>query len=96
MQWLLQGGGRDITKQRNTETRKQRNNETGISSNFFFLNTETHKETNSADIGSVEKFAASAKRVSRRGCLDVQSIHYISNLDENYRSVSLENIFRRR
>ena len=56
----------DITKQRNTET---------IFSNFFFLNTETHKETNSADIGSVEKFVASAKRVSRRGCLDVQSIH---------------------
>ena len=54
---------------------KQRNNETAIFSNFFFLNTETHKETNSADIGSVEKFVASAKRVSRRGCLDVQSIH---------------------
>ena len=34
---------------------KQRNSETGIFSNFFFLNTETHKETNSADIGSVEK-----------------------------------------
>ena len=75
MQWLLQGGGRDITKQRNTETAKQRNNETGIFSNFLFLNTETHNETNSADIGSVEKFVASAKRVSRRGCLDVQSIH---------------------
>lgn len=54
---------------------KQRNTETAIFSNFFFLNTETHKETNSADIGSVEKFVASAKRVSRRGCLDVQSIH---------------------
>ena len=51
------------------------NNETAIFSNFFFLNTETHQETNSADIGSVEKFVASAKRVSRRGCLDVQSIH---------------------
>ena len=54
---------------------KQRITETAIFSNFFFLNTETHKETNSADIGSVEKFVASAKRVSRRGCLDVQSIH---------------------
>ena len=42
---------------------------------FFFLNTETHKEINSADIGSVEKIVASAKRISRRGCLDVQSIH---------------------
>ena len=51
------------------------NNETAIFSNFFFLNTETHKETNSADNGSVEKFVASARRVSRsaRGCLDVQS-----------------------
>ena len=42
---------------------------------FFFLNTKTHKETNSADNGSVEKFVASATRVSRRGCLDAQSIH---------------------
>ena len=39
------------------------------------IHTETQKETNSADISSVEKFVASAKRVSRRGCLDVQSIH---------------------
>ena len=50
-------------------------NETAIFSDFFFLNTKTHKETNSADIGSAQKFVASAKRVSRRGCLDVQSIH---------------------
>ena len=60
---LLEG----ITKPRNTET--------AIFSNFFFLNTETHKETNSADTGSVEKFVSSATRVSRRGCLDAQSIH---------------------
>ena len=59
----------------NHETPKQRNNEKAIFFQLFFLNTETHKETNSADIGSVEKFMASEKRVSRRGCLDVQSIH---------------------
>ena len=43
---------------------------------FFFSNTETHKETNSADVGPVENFVASAKRVgsvSSRGCLDAQS-----------------------
>lgn len=34
---------------------KQRNSETAIFSSFFFLNSETHKETNSAHIGSVEK-----------------------------------------
>ena len=51
----------DITKQRNS-----------YFSNFFFMNTETHKVTNSADIGCVEKLVASAKRVSRRGFLDVQ------------------------
>ena len=45
------------------DSTKQRNSETAIFSNFFFLNTETHKETHSADIGSVEKFVASAKRV---------------------------------
>ena len=44
----------------NTETPKQRNS---YFSQLFSLNTETHKETNSADIGSVEKFVASAKRV---------------------------------
>ena len=49
---------------------KPRNTETAIFSNFFFLNTETHKETNSADIGSVEKFVASATRVDS---LDKQS-----------------------
>ena len=65
----------DITKPRNSETPKQRNNETAIFFQLFFLNTETHKETNSADIGSVDKFVASARRVSRRGCLDVQSNH---------------------
>ena len=54
---------------------KPRNNETAIFFQLFFLNAETHKETNSADIGSVENFVASAKRVSRRGCLDMQSIH---------------------
>jgi len=54
---------------------KPRNSETVIFFQLFFLNTETYKGTNSADIGSVEKFMASAKRVSRRGCLDVQSIH---------------------
>ena len=43
-------------------TTKQRNNETAIFSKFFFLNTETPKETSSADIGSVEKFVASAKK----------------------------------
>ena len=48
----------NITKQRNTETTKQL-----FFQLFFFLNTETHKETNSAHIGSVEKFVASAKRV---------------------------------
>ena len=64
-----------ITKPRNSETPKQRNTETAIFSNFFFLNTDAHKETNSADISSVEKFAAYATRVSRRGCLDAQSIH---------------------
>ena len=43
----------------NHETAKQRN------SYFFptfFLNTEPHKETNSADIGSVEKFVTCAKK----------------------------------
>ena len=56
----------------NNETAKQRNR---YFSNLFFLHTETHKEINSADIDSVEKFVASTKRVSRGGCLDVQSIH---------------------
>ena len=56
----------------NNETPRHRNSETAIFFQLFFLNTESHKETNSADIGSVEKFMASAKRVSRRGCLDVQ------------------------
>ena len=42
---------------------KQLNNETAIFSNFFFLNTETHKVTNSADISSVEKFVASAMKI---------------------------------
>ena len=66
---------KDVTKPRNSETPKQRNNETAIFFQLFFLNTETHKDTNSADIGSLEKFVASAKRVSRLGYLDVQSIH---------------------
>ena len=58
----------------NHETPRHRNSKTAIFLQLFFLNTESHKETNSADIGSqaVEKFMASAKRVSRRGCLDVQ------------------------
>ena len=50
----------DVTKPRNTGTPKHRNS---YFFQHFFLNTETHKETNSADIGSVEKFVASAKRV---------------------------------
>ena len=58
---------RDITK--------PRNNHTAIFFQLFLFNTETHKETNSADIGSVEKFVACTKRVSRRGCLNVQWIH---------------------
>ena len=53
-------------KHRNTETPKQL-----FFPTFFILNTEIHKETNSA----VEKFVASAKRVSSNGCLDVQAIH---------------------
>ena len=67
-----------ITKPLNCETPKHRNTETQkqlFFPTFFFLNTEIHKETNSVDIGSVEKLVASATRVSRRGCLDEQSIY---------------------
>ena len=56
----------EITKHRKTETGKQQN------SYFFKLFFLEHR--NSADIGSVQKSVASAKRVSRRGCLDVQWI----------------------
>ena len=44
---------------------------------LFYANTKTHKETNSADVGPVEDFVASAKRVglvsSCVGCLHAQS-----------------------
>ena len=57
------------------QTTKHQNNEAGIFFQFFFFfNTATHKEIDSADIGSVEKFVESAKRVYKRECLDVQSI----------------------